>query len=231
MSIHLQRDLEHLQRRILSLASAVEQAVERAVRALFERDGELALSLIEGDTAIDLEENEVEEECLKILALHQPVAVDLRRVAAILKINSDLERMGDLASNIAERVYELNQGPPVPIPGGLQQMADLTNTMVGDSLDSFVKLDLKLAKRVCRLDDEVDRHNRDIIDQVIAYMRKAPDNVEPGLNLFSVSRQLERIADHATNIAEDVVYLISGEIIRHHPEALGTIADASDPEM
>ncbi len=220
MNIHLQRDLEHLQRRILALASSVEQAVGRAIQALFERDAELARSLMEGDTAIDLEENLIEEECLKILALHQPVAGDLRRVAAILKINTDLERMADLASNIAERVSELNQGPPVPIPSGFQVMADLTNSMVGDSLDAFVKLDLELAKRVCRLDDEVDRHNREIIAQVIKYMKKSADNVEPGLNLFSVSRQLERIADHATNIAEDVVYLISGEIIRHHPEAL-----------
>jgi phosphate transport system protein len=220
MNIHLQRDLEHLQKRILALASSVEQAVGRAIQALFERDAELARSLMEGDTAIDLEETLIEEECLKILALHQPVAGDLRRVAAILKINTDLERMADLASNIAERVSELNQGPPVPIPSGFQVMADLTNSMVGDSLDAFVKLDLELAKRVCRLDDEVDRHNREIIAQVIKYMKKSADNVEPGLNLFSVSRQLERIADHATNIAEDVVYLISGEIIRHHPEAL-----------
>lgn len=220
MNIHLQRDLEHLQKRILALASAVEQAVARAIRALLERDADLARSLMEGDTAIDLEENLIEEECLKILALHQPVAGDLRRVAAILKINTDLERMADLASNIAERVSELTQGPPVPIPGGFQVMADLTNSMVGDSLDAFVKLDVELAKRVCRLDDEVDRHNREIIAQVIKYMKKSADNVEPGLNLFSISRQLERIADHATNIAEDVVYLISGEIIRHHPEAL-----------
>lgn len=220
MNIHLQRDLEHLQKRILALASSVEQAVGRAIQALFERDAELARSLMEGDTAIDLEETLIEEECLKILALHQPVAGDLRRVAAILKINTDLERMADLASNIAERVSELNQGPPVPIPSGFQVMADLTNSMVGDSLDAFVRLDLELAKRVCRLDDEVDRHNREIIAQVIKYMKKSADNVEPGLNLFSVSRQLERIADHATNIAEDVVYLISGEIIRHHPEAL-----------
>jgi len=226
MSIHLQRDLDHLQRRILALASAVEQAVDKSIRALFERDAEMALRLMEGDTAIDLEENEVEEECLKILALHQPVAVDLRRVASILKINTDLERMADLASNIAERVSELNQGPPVPIPAGFQHMADLTNTMVGESLDAFVKLDLELAKRVCRLDDEVDRHNREIINQVIKYMKKSAENVEPGLNLFSVSRQLERIADHATNIAEDVVYMISGEIIRHHPEALESAESA-----
>lgn len=220
MSLHLHRDLEHLQRRVLSLASAVEQTVDRAIRALFDRDAGLALSLMEGDTQIDLEENEIEEECLKILALHQPVAVDLRRVAAILKINTDLERMADLAANIAERVYALARGPEVHIPTTFQQMADLTNTMVRDSLDAFVHLDATLARRVCRLDDEVDRYNLEIINHVIPFMKKSPDNIEPGLNLFSIVRQLERVADHATNIAEDVVYLAEGEIIRHHPEAL-----------
>jgi phosphate transport system protein len=220
MSIHLHRDLEKLQKRILALAGDVEENVEKAVRALFNRDAQMALALIEGDTAIDLEENQIEEDCLKILALHQPVAVDLRRVTAILKINTDLERMGDLAVNIAERVYALTRSPEVPIPAHFQQMCDLTNTMVRDSLDAFVNLDQALARRVCRLDEEVDRFNRDIIGEVITYMKKSSDNVEIGLNLFSVSRQLERIADHATNIAEDVVYLVEGAIIRHHPEAI-----------
>ncbi len=220
MSIHLHRDLENLQRHILSLAAAVEQAVERAIRALFDRDAGLALSLIEGDREIDLEENEIEEECLKILALHQPVAVDLRRVAAILKINTDLERMADTAGNLAERAYAIAQGPDLTIPATLRQMTDLSNTMVRDSLDAFVNLDSELAKRVCRLDNEVDRYCREIIDHAIGYMKASPENVESGLHLFSVARQLERIADHATNIAEDVVYLVDGEIIRHHPEAL-----------
>lgn len=220
MALHLSRDLENLQRRVLSLAAAVEQAIERAMRALFDRDLELATTLIESDTPIDLEENQIEEDCLKILALHQPVAVDLRRVASILKINSDLERMADLAVNIAERAAELARGPEVPVPALFRQMTDLTNTMVRDSLDAFVKLDPVLAKRICRMDDEVDRYNRDIIDQVCAFMRQAPANVDPGLHLFSAARQLERIADHATNIAEDVVYLVEGKIIRHHPEAL-----------
>jgi phosphate transport system protein len=220
MSIHLNRDLENLQRRILSLASAVEQTVEKAIRALFERDEELAQALIESDRPIDLEENQIEEDCLKILALHQPVAVDLRRVAAILKINTDLERMADLAVNIAERALPLAQGPDVYVPSAFRQMTDLTNTMVRDSLDAFVNLDAELAKRVCRLDDEVDRYNRDIIEHVTEFMKKAPDNVDAGLHLFSAARQLERIADHATNIAEDVVYLVEGKIIRHHPELL-----------
>ena len=220
MSIHLSRDLENVQRRVLSLASAVEQIVEKSIRALFERDAALARTLMESDTPIDMEENVIEEECLKILALHQPVAVDLRRVAAIVKINSDLERMADLAVNIAERALALAQGPEVPVPTTFHQMTDLTNTMVGDSLDAFVKLDVDLAKRVCRLDDEVDRYNREIIDHVSEFMKQSPGNVDPGLHLFSAARQLERVADHATNIAEDVVYLVEGKIIRHNPEAI-----------
>jgi phosphate transport system protein len=220
MSIHLNRDLENVQRRVLSLASAVEQIVEKSIRALFERDAELARTLMESDTPIDLEENFIEEECLKILALHQPVAVDLRRVATIVKINNDLERMADLAVNIAERALALANGPEVPVPATFRQMTDLTNTMVRDSLDAFLKLDVALAKRVCRLDDEVDRYNMVIIDQVSRFMKQSPANVEPGLHLFSAAKQLERIADHATNIAEDVVYLVDGRIIRHHPEEL-----------
>ncbi len=221
MSIHLHRDLEDLQRRILALASEVEQTVERAIRALFDRDLRLAQALMDGDTSIDLEENQIEEACLKILALHQPVAGDLRRVAAVLKINTDLERMADLAVNIAERAHALAQGPQIPIPSTLRQMTDLTNTMVRDSLDAFVNLHVGQAKRVCRLDDEVDRYNREIIEQVSAFMKQSPANVDLGLHLFSATRHLERIADHATNIAEDVVYLVEGRIIRHHPEALG----------
>jgi phosphate transport system protein len=180
----------------------------------------MARDLMESDSAIDLEENQIEEDCLKILALHQPVAIDLRRVTSILKINSDLERMADLATNIAERVYGLATSPPVPIPAGLRPMADLTSSMLRDSLDSFMNLDASLAKRVCRLDDQIDKYNRENILEIINFMKHAPDNVEPGLNFFSAVRQLERIADHATNIAEDVVYLVEGAIIRHHPEAL-----------
>ena len=220
MSIHLNRDLESVQRRVLSLASAVEQIVDKSIRALFERDALLARALMESDTPIDMEENVVEEECLKIFALHQPVAIDLRRVAAIVKINSDLERMADLAVNIAERALALAQGPEVPVPATFRQMTDLANTMVRDSLDAFVELDVVLAKRVCWLDDEVDRYNRAIIDDVSDFMKQAPSNVDPGLLLISAARQLERVADHATNIAEDVVYLVEGKIIRHHPEAL-----------
>jgi phosphate transport system protein len=221
MSLHLNRDLDKLQKRILSLAGDVEAFVEKTISALFNRDAELARQIMDADSEIDAEENLIEEDCLKILALHQPVAIDLRRVATILKINSDLERMADLAGNIAERVYALSKVKgPVNIPSGLRNMADLASSMLRDALDAFVNLDAPSAKRVCRLDDSADRYNTEIILEVIEYMKKSADNVEPGLNLFSIVRQLERIADHATNIAEDVVYLVEGSIIRHHPEAL-----------
>jgi phosphate transport system protein len=222
MAKHLHRDLDNLQHDLLALAASVEEAVNLAVRALQERDPRLAGEVIAGDDRIDQEENHVEEECLKILALHQPVAVDLRRIAAALKINTDLERMADLAEDIAERAERLAQLPAIPIPEKLQRMTDLTTSMVRESLDAFVNLDPRQARRVIRLDDEVDRHNHDIIEELLDIMRRSPEMVEPGMSLFSAVRHLERIADHATNIAEDVVYLVEGEIIRHRPAALRT---------
>jgi phosphate transport system protein len=215
MAIHLHRDLENLQRELLALATSVEEAIQKAVAALTRRDAELAQQVIAGDAEIDQEENLVEEECLKMLALHQPVAVDLRRIAAALKINTDLERMADLAEDIAERVIHLAELPAVPIPAKLQRMTDLTTTMVRHSLDAFVDMDADQARRVCRLDDEVDRYNSEIIEEIIGMMEQSPALVEAGLSLFSATRHLERIADHATNIAEDVVYLVEGTIIRH----------------
>jgi len=215
MSKHLQRDLDVLQTDILTMGASVEEAVNNAIRALQERDPELAHEVMEGDDPIDEQENRVDEECLKILALHQPVASDLRRITAILAINTDLERMADLAHDIAERAVALAEQVPIPIPDKLQSMTDLTTAMVRQSLNAFVALDAVLARRVVRLDDQVDKFNKDIIQELIALMRTAPDNVEPGLSLFSATRHLERIADHATNIAEDVVYLVEGNIIRH----------------
>jgi phosphate transport system protein len=220
MSKHLERDLDTLQRDIMSLAAAVEEAIYKSIRSLTDRDVSLAQQVIIGDTPIDNQENHVEDECLKILALHQPVAVDLRRTAAILKINSDLERMADLAVDIAERALVLSQPPFIKVPERLQLMTDLTTSMVRQALDSFVNLDAKLARKVCRLDDDVDRFNEEIIDEIIGIMKGAPDMVQPGLSMFSAVRHLERIADHATNIAEDVIYMIEGEIVRHRPEAV-----------
>jgi phosphate transport system protein len=220
MSKHLERDLDSLQRHILTLAASVEEAIHKAIRSLQDRQTTLAQEVIDGDNAIDQEENHVEEECLKILALHQPVAIDLRRITAALKINTDLERMGDLAEDIAERALELARPPHIAIPDRLQRMTDLTTTMVRQSLDAFVNLDAHLARVVCRLDDEVDRFNHDIIEELMQVMRKSPELVGPALSLFSAVRHLERIADHATNIAEDVIYLVEGEIVRHRPAAI-----------
>jgi len=220
MSKHLERDLENLQHDLLTLAATVEEAIHKAIRALQEREVAVAEQVIVGDTRIDEEENHVEEECLKILALHQPVAVDLRRITAALKINTDLERMGDLAEDIAERALQLSQPPYIPTPAKLQRMTDLTTSMVRQSLDSFVNLDARLARRVCRLDDEVDRYNHDIIEDLIKTMQESPALVKAGLSMFSATRHLERIADHATNIAEDVIYLVEGEIVRHRPAAV-----------
>jgi len=220
MSKHLERDLENLQRDLMTMAASVEEAIQKAIKALETRSVSLAQEVIDGDHQIDEEENHVEEECLKMLALHQPVATDLRRITAALKINAELERMADLAEDIAERAMHLAQLLPITMPIKLQRMTDLTTTMVRQSLDAFVSLDVKLARMVCRMDDEVDRYNSDIINELIDTMKAAPESVEAGISMFSAIRHLERIADHATNIAEDVVYLVQGEIIRHRPGAI-----------
>jgi phosphate transport system protein len=220
MSKHLERDLDNLQQDLLALASSVEEAIHKATHALQDREPRLAQEVIDGDNAIDEEENQIEDECLKMLALHQPVAVDLRRIVSALKINTELERMGDLAEDIAERAAHLAGLPEIAVSNKLQRMTDVTTTMVRQSLDAFVNLDARLARVVCRLDDEVDRYNEDIIDDLIKTMQQSPELVEPGLSMFSAVRHLERIADHATNIAEDVVYLVEGEIIRHRPAAV-----------
>jgi phosphate transport system protein len=222
MSKHLQRDLDNLQRDLLALASLVEGSIHKAIQALRERDSGLAEEVISVDPQIDSEENLIEEECLKILALHQPVAVDLRRITAAMMINIDLERMGDLAEEIAERAVHLTKLPVLPISGAtLQRMTDLTTMMVRQSLDSFVNLSTEQAQVVMRMDDEVDRLNVEIIGEVVKAMKGSPALVEPGLSMFSAVRHLERIADHATNIAEDVIYLVEGEIVRHRASGPG----------
>jgi phosphate transport system protein len=202
---------------MLALASLVEEAIHLAIRALRERDAEVAQQVISGDNQIDREENHIDEECLKILALHQPVAIDLRRITAAMMIVVDLERMGDLAEDIAERAIMLARPPLLPIPDKLQHMADLTTMMVRQSLDSFVDLNVQQARIIWRMDDDVDHLNDQIIDGLLDIMKTSPALVEPAVSMFSAVRHLERIADHATNIAEDVIYLVEGEIVRHRP--------------
>jgi phosphate transport system protein len=210
-----------LQQRIVRFAGVVEEAIYKAVQALQDHDVDRAKEVIDGDEVINKAENDIMEECLKTLALYQPVATDLRRIATVFMITTDLERMGDQAKHIAEAALAL-AAPPVPIPTKLSRMTDVALTMVRESLDSFVNLNSNLARRVIRMDDEVDRFNDEIIAELTAAMKKSPDAVDSGLTLFATTRQLERIADHATNIAEDVIYLIEGEIVKHRPEAIGS---------
>jgi phosphate transport system protein len=217
MGMHLLRDLDELQRDLLALAGLVEESIHKATKSLQTRNVTLAREVVAADPQIDHEDNHINEECLKMLALHQPVARDLRRIAAAMMITTDLERMGDLAEEIAERSIALAASPSFPIPDKLGRMADLTTTMVQQALDSFVNASQEQAERVLRMDDEVDRYNDEIIQELIQTMQSSPALIEPGLSMFSATRHLERIADHATNIAEDVIYLISGEIVRHRP--------------
>ena len=216
----MQRDLDRLQRTVLRMAGLVEEAITDATRSLQSADRAGAEAVVAADARVDELENEVQEECLKILALHQPVAGDLRRVSMVLLIATDLERIGDLAVGIAERAARLAGPLPPAVPDRIAGMTDRATEMVRRSLDAFVQEDPVAARAVIRLDDAVDRDNDAIIAELIAGMRLNPDRVEADLLLFSAVRNLERIADHATNIAEDVVYLVEGEVVRHRPEAL-----------
>jgi len=215
MYIHLMRDLEVLHRSVLSMCASVEELVTSAVGELGKPHIELSVDLDELDDEIDRLDVQIEEDCLKILALHQPVAVDLRRITSVLKISAELERVADLAVNISERAHSLAACPEVVIPDKLREMATTSLEMLHHSIDAFVELDSELARKVCRRDDFVDKLNREIIDDLVALMRNDPALIEPAVHLFSASRHVERIADHATNIAEDVVYLVEGAIIRH----------------
>jgi phosphate transport system protein len=222
MSIHLINEIDKLKKMILSLSAMAEESVQRAVKALDSRDGALAERVVNNDYEIDRKEVDVEEECLKILALHQPVAIDLRLIIAVLKINSDLERVADLAVNIAERAVFLATQPRLPIWFNFSQMAEKAQAMLHKSLDALVNLDPSLAREVCAADDEVDAMNRDAYLRVQEGIRRHPERMESLIHLLSVSRHLERIADHATNIAEDVIYMCEGEIVRHRSEEYRT---------
>jgi len=215
MSKHLKRDLELLEKSVLLLAGQVEESFRRSVTALVDRRKELAERVIAGDREIDLREVEIEEDCLKALALHQPVATDLRFIAACLKIDSDLERIGDLATNIAERSIAFQLLGSVDVPAGFREMADAVARMLRRSIDAFVQGDATLARRICEDDDLVDEMNRRMINEILSQMHQDHRAVEPLLHLFSISKYIERIADHATNIAEDVIYLVEGDIVRH----------------
>ncbi len=212
---HLQRELDKLKRDVLSLSALVEENLRQAFRAIEVRDITMARQVMATDMLIDEREVDVEEECLKILALYQPVAGDLRFVAAVIKINSELERIGDLASNIAERATEVAIADPLTIPPGQPVMADRVQAILERALDSLVRQDAVTARQVLAADDEIDDMYRVLLGQLKDQLREDLDRLDDIVTLFSVARYLERLADHATNIAEDVLYMVEGEIQRH----------------
>ncbi len=218
MSVHLQKEIEKLKKLIIAEGTVVEESVTNAVTSIEKRDASLAQQVIEMDNEIDQLEVNLEEEGLKILALHQPVAIDLRFIVAVLKINNDLERIGDLSVNIAERAIFLASRPPIDIPFDFKNMTANVRMMLTHSLDALVKLDAQMAKDVCASDDIVDDINRKMYGQVQEGILKHPERIECLIHCLLVSRHLERIADLATNIAEDVIYMIDGVIVRHKVE-------------
>ncbi|MBC8425036.1 phosphate signaling complex protein PhoU [bacterium] len=215
MTTHFQREIDAIKRELLALGGLVEETLWKAVQAFNERDESLADEVVETDREIDRREVQMEEECLKVLALHQPVAVDLRLIVAVLKINNDLERIGDLSVNIARRARFLASHPQVRAPFDLPGMARQAQAMLHDSLDAVVNMDTALARRVCEADDEIDAVHRQTFGLVRDEIRAHPDQLDALTHILSTSNHLERIGDLATNIAEDVIYLVEGRIVRH----------------
>jgi phosphate transport system protein len=215
MTRHIERQIDQLKEKILRVGTLVEEAISKSITALINRDTALANRVAANDVEIDRMEVEVEEECLKILALYQPVAADLRFVVSALKINNDLERMGDLARNIAKRVGQLAGGEPIDLPPEIRTMATQAQDMVKHSLDAMVQGDPTLARQVREEDDAVDEARQRVRRSVIQGIKMEPERVESLLRINSVSKHIERIADMATNIAEDVIYMVEGDIVRH----------------
>lgn len=217
MALHLQRQINALKKMILSLGTTVEESVQDAISAIERRDIEMAKTVVRRDQTIDEMSIELEEECLHTLALHQPVAFDLRFIAAAMKIGSELERIGDLAVNIAEQAVYLIEGIRAePVPFDLPGMTQRVREMVQKSLDALVNFDKDLAIRVCEMDDAVDQIHRTMYSKVENAIRGDPELVQTYIHLLSVSRNLERMADHAVSVAEDVLYMAEGEIHRHN---------------
>ena len=215
MAKHLFRDLELLKKELLNLGSMVEDATAKAILALVDRRTELAEEVKQADTEIDAREVRLEEDCLKVLAVHQPVAADLRFTIAVLKVNNDLERVGDLAGNIASRAAALARLPAIPVPEEITQMAEMVQKMLRDSLNAVVAPDTDLARQVLTEDGDVDDLHKEIFVLLEGRMKETPETLESQVHLLSVSRYLERIADLATNIAEDVVFMVEGDVVRH----------------
>jgi phosphate transport system protein len=224
---HFEDELQRLQQLLLRMGGLVEQQIARAIESLVERDSDLAREVIERDREVNQLDILIDEECLKVIALHQPAAVDLRLVTTALKINTDLERIGDMAVNICERALELNEEPTLKPYIDIPRMAKEAQAMVRTSLDSFVQRDTHLAEQVVAQDDVVDGLAHQVYRELLSYMAEDPKTISRATRILLISKYLERIADHATNIAEMVVFMVDGKMIRH---ATSLPSDDSDLE-
>ena len=214
---HFQEELETMQARLLEMGGIAEERVRVAVQGLITRDVVLIDRIIGGDEPLNHLHVEIDDRCFRLLALHQPMAVDLRAIVAAVKINSDLERVGDLAVNIAEAARRYVDHPPVKQLIDIPRMGSVAQTMLRDSLDAYVKHDIDLARSVLNSDDELDALKTQVFRELLTYMLQDPATIQPSLDLILVSRHLERIGDHATNVAEDVIFMVSAQDVRHHP--------------
>jgi phosphate transport system protein len=218
METRFQQELNQLKEHLLRMAGLAEQAISNAIEALVKRDTGLAEKTIAEDERINEMELIIDDWCLRLLALHQPMAADLRFIASAMRINTELERIGDQAVNIAERVMALNQEPQLKPYIDLPRMAEITQSMVKDVLDAFVRRDAQLARSVCERDDQVDGLNDQVFRELLTYMLSDPKTITRAVHLILVSRCLERIADHATNIAEGVIFMVKALVIKHHAD-------------
>jgi phosphate transport system protein len=213
---HFEEELQGLKNRLLTMGALVEERVHQAVRALIDRQLEEAEQVIRSDQDVNTLQIEIDDRCLKLLALQQPIATDLRLITAAMKINADLERIGDQAVNIAENVIKLLPQAPLKPLIDIPRMAELAEKMTRDALDAFVRKDADLARNVLQRDDEVDNLKDQVFRELLTYMMADPGTIQRALALILISRNLERIADHATNIAEDVIFLVEAKDVRHH---------------
>jgi phosphate transport system protein len=213
---HFQEELEQLKTRLLEMGGAAEEQVRVAVQGLVDRDHDLIDKALLGDVPLNTLHIEIDSRCFTLLALYQPMAADLRTIVAAVKINTDLERVGDLAVNIAEAARRYSSHPPVKKLIDIPRMASIAQNMLRDALDAFVRRDVDLAQQVLNEDDRLDELKTQIFRELLTYMLQDPSTIEPALDLILVSRHLERIGDHATNIAEDVIFIVSAKDVRHH---------------
>jgi phosphate transport system protein len=213
---HFQQELGSLKERLLAMGGLAEDRVRTAMQGLVERDGQLIEDVLNGDMPLNELHIEIDDLCLKLLALHSPMATDLRAVMAAIKINSDLERVGDMAVNIGEAARRYTTHPPVKKLIDIPRMATTAQSMLRDALDSYVRGDMQLAQHVLDEDDVLDSLKTQVFRELLTYMLQDPATIEPALDLILISRHLERIGDHATNVAEDVIFMVSGRDVRHH---------------